>query len=380
MALPHEPMCGTSAEDDRTPRLPPFIQTVFGSLPRTDQRRWAEFYIRALLRTPGKKSPRRLAESVSDSPTASQALHQFVNASPWDWLTARQGLLRWVAQAGSEVTAWTLVPVFIPKRGDHSAGVHRRFDPAQGRLSNCQLGMAVLATGKYGPLPVDWDLYIPGGWTRTRRAKARVPEEIGGPLWSQASKLLRRAPLQPPGRHAPVTAELSWLPDREALLAHLVRDGRPFVVEVPGTTRVARPVPPPAGTPPLTVRQVLRDPATAAGKEQHPVVSLPVALPGSSAGRVPLRLLVRHRPDGPAQTWLTNLVDRQLPELLPLMRQPRLAASVVGTLNEDFGLQDFEGRSFPGWHHHTTLVSAAFAYSRIDGRGAAGGAGTRSQG
>ncbi|MEU1127644.1 transposase [Streptomyces sp. NPDC005899] len=375
MALLHEPMPGAFTEGDRTPRLSPFIETVFGCLPRADQRGWAEFYIRALLQTPGRKSPRRLAEAISDSPTASQALHQFVNASPWDWLAARQGLLRWVAQAGSAVTAWTLVPVFIPKRGDHSAGVHRRFDPAQGRLANCQLGMVVLATGEYGPLPVDWDLYIPCGWTGARRAKVRVPEEIRGPLWVQAAELLRRAPSWPLGRRLPVTADLSWLPDREALLTWLAQNQQPFVVEVPDTMRVIRTVPPTARTPPRTVRQVLLDPTTAVGTEREPFVSLPVTLPGSFAERVPLRLLVRQRPNDPARAWLTNLVDRRLPELLPLMRQPRLAADVVSTLNGEFGLQDFEGRSFPGWHHHTTLVSAAFTYSRVNELGAARGAG-----
>ncbi len=28
-------------------------------------------------------------------------------------------------------------------------------------------------------------------------------------------------------------------------------------------------------------------------------------------------------------------------------------------------MQDFEGRSFVGWHHHMTLVSAAYAYDSL---------------
>ncbi|MFC8584972.1 IS701 family transposase [Streptomyces sp. NPDC057217] len=373
MTLLHEPMPRASTENDHAPGLPAFVGTVFDCLPRADQRKWAKAYVEALLQTPGRKSLRRLAESVSDSRTASQALHQFVNASPWDWLAARQGLLRWTAQAGTAVTAWTLAPVFISKRGDHSAGVHRRFDPVRGRLVNCQLGMAVLATGEYGPLPVDWDLYVPREWTGDRRTRARVPEEIHGPLWSQALRLVRRAPSWQSVHDAPVTADLSWLPDREAFLTRLTRSERPFVVKVPDTVRLVRTTPPATGSPPLTVRRVLANASAATGGEGDHVVSLPVALPGRSTERVPLRLLVRHRPNDSARTWLTNLVDRQLPELLPLMRQPRLAAGVVSTLKEDFGLEDFEGRSFPGWHHHTTLVSAAFAYSRV-GDHAAGAA------
>lgn len=37
----------------------------------------------------------------------------------------------------------------------------------------------------------------------------------------------------------------------------------------------------------------------------------------------------------------------------------------MSCLEEDCGLLDFEGRSYPGWHHHMTLVSAAYTYSRL---------------
>jgi SRSO17 transposase len=36
------------------------------------------------------------------------------------------------------------------------------------------------------------------------------------------------------------------------------------------------------------------------------------------------------------------------------------------TLRGEFGLQDFEGRSFTGWHHHVTLVSAAHALRAVN--------------
>ncbi|MFJ4152922.1 transposase [Streptomyces galbus] len=344
-----------------------FVAAVFDHLPRADQRRWAELHVRALLRTPGKKSLRRLAMSVSDSPTASQALHQFLNASPWDWTTARRNLVRHITQAGTEVTAWTLAPALMPKRGDQSAGVHRRFDPDRGRSVNCQLGLVVLATGERGPLPVDWGLYVPRAWSQARRLKARVPDAVRGPLWSQAVDVLRSTASQPSGRRAPVTADLSWLPDREAFLDHLAGSRRPFVVRVPDTVRVASASPPSADPEVLSVRRLLAGRGDRAAEDGRHVLSLPVLLPRPSSRRVRLRLLVQHRPNGPSEFWLTNLFGRPVPELRPLMRQPQLAAGVVAALHEDFGLRDFEGRSFPGWHRHTTLVSTAFAYSRLHG-------------
>ncbi|MFE8942174.1 transposase [Streptomyces sp. NPDC007872] len=351
-----------------------FAEAVFGRLPRADQRRWAELYVKALLQTPGKKSVRRLADSVSHSPTASQSMHQFVNASPWDWHAVRQDLLRRVERT-TAATAWTLAPAFIPKRGEHSVGVHRRFDPFLGKVVTCQLGIGLFLSGDAGLLPVDWALYVPEDWgaDSARRARARVPDDVGGAMWSQAAELVDRAASWTTGPRVPLTADLSWMPDHHALLAHAVRDEQqPFVVEVPETLSVRPVSASPAESGFLTVRRLLaaRGGAPSGGEQHHglDILSLPVALPGRTARQPRLRMLVQRQAGGGARVWLTNLTDRPLPQLLPLMRQPRLAAAVVNSLSGDFGLQDFEGRSFPGWHHHATLVSAAFVQYRLRDR------------
>lgn len=67
----------------------------------------------------------------------------------------------------------------------------------------------------------------------------------------------------------------------------------------------------------------------------------------------------------PSPVWLTNMTHRRMDELLALTRLLTGTGAVMRVLESDFGLQDFEGRSFPGWHHHMTLVSAAYAYSRL---------------
>ncbi|GGW20908.1 hypothetical protein GCM10010501_70640 [Streptomyces libani subsp. rufus] len=358
-----------------------FTDAVFGRLPRADQRRWAELYVKALLQTPGKKSVRRLAGSVSDSPTASQSMHQFVNASPWDWQMVRQDLLRWVERT-TGAAAWALAPAFIPKRGEHSVGVHRRFDPFLGKAITCQLGIGLFLCDGEGPLPVDWNLYIPEAWVTDPRLRerARLPEGAGGAMWAQAAELVGRATSWTTGPQAPLTADLSWMPDRGAFLAHLSRTEQPFVVEVPETLTVRAAAAPHLPSPPLAVRRLLdTQGATMTSGEQHhglDILSLPVLLPGAPARQPRLRLLAQRRPGGRGtRIWLTNLVDRPLPQLLPLMRQPRLATAVVNSLSGDFGLQDFEGRSFPGWHHHTTLVSAAFTHYRLRRAGVAGAVG-----
>nr|BFF00340.1 hypothetical protein GCM10020241_20150 [Streptoalloteichus tenebrarius] len=46
-----------------------------------------------------------------------------------------------------------------------------------------------------------------------------------------------------------------------------------------------------------------------------------------------------------------------------LVRLRDRATAFVAAVRDDFGLCDFEGRSFRGWHHHATLVSAAHAFA-----------------
>jgi hypothetical protein len=68
---------------------------------------------------------------------------------------------------------------------------------------------------------------------------------------------------------------------------------------------------------------------------------------------------------GQRPVWLTNLTGRRWEELLELVVLQRSARVTVDCLNERFRYLGFSGRSYPGWHHHMTLVSAAYAYSRL---------------
>src|SRR5205807_8967764 len=77
------------------------------------------------------------------------------------------------------------------------------------------------------------------------------------------------------------------------------------------------------------------------------------------------------RAGGATRYWITSLVDRPIHEILSLVRHTARTESVVKVLEDHFGILDFEGRSFPGWHHHMTMVSAAYAYRRLFQTGSA---------
>ncbi len=357
-----------------------FTAELFGRLPRADQRRWAQAYTRGLLVTPGRKTVRRLAACVSDSATAAQALHQFVNASPWDWEPVRARLTDWAVRR-STPHALVLGAAVLPKRGDRSCGVHRRFVPGEGRTVNCQVGIGAFLAGEGGTVPVDWRLLLPGPWSRDPelRGRARVPGSATGAEDSACAQALdlvdsfsrrRREAGPEPAAGAdalPVVADLSGFADAAALAAGLAARGRRFVLAVPDGLVVVPERAVPAdrgGTAGVRVRDV---PASHRPRPSLPrpaaVATGRVRLPGLP---VALRLIGERRPDGTGErVWLTDLVDRPPREVVALGRLATDAAGTVDRLAEDFGLRAFEGRSYPGWHHHMTLVCAAYAYGTL---------------
>ncbi|MDJ0466755.1 transposase [Streptomyces sp. H27-C3] len=369
-----------------------FADTLFGHLPRADQRRWAEAYLKGLLTTPGKKSVRRLAAAVSSSPTASHSLQQFLNASPWDWAPARRELTRLTAH-WARTRAWSLTTAVLPKRGEHSVGVHRWFIPAAGRVVNCQQGLGAFAATDQGNLPVDWRLALPECWTEDaqRRERARIPLSVRHrPMSAYALDLVDTLRAGSASSPPPVVADMSTFSETDVLLRGLIQREQDFVIAVPDKLRVI-PVgyasgsplrTPPNSGPVLGAQQLLRQcglrrPHTSTlmghggGARQVRAVSGMVHLAGSASSperqRTALRVFTQCRPVGHrfAPVWITNMMQERIDELFTLAHLNAGSAATIQDMQENHGLLDFEGRSFPGWHHHMTLVSAAYAYRRL---------------
>lgn len=345
---------------------------LFGEFPRADQRRWAGAYLRGLLTTTGKKSVRRMGSTVSTSHTAWQSLHQVVNASTWRWEPVRRQLADWCVR-DTPARALVLAPAVIPKRGQQSAGVHRRFDPVTGRTAGCQWALGLfLATG-HAALPVDWRLHLPDRWSEDERLRERacIPETEGFRTPATLATDLVDSRIARARPSLPVVAQAATADEAGALAASLAARGRDFVLAVPATTPLT------ADRPPVTHHR--RTPVSATSAPRHPkhrghpataapLSTVPPPPPGPLAAPAhvrlpgcphPLRLVpVRSRAGGPTRTWLTSMTGPRLPEAAGLVALNGAVAHAAETM-ADCGLHDFEGRSFPGWHRHMTLVSAA---------------------
>ena len=64
----------------------------------------------------------------------------------------------------------------------------------------------------------------------------------------------------------------------------------------------------------------------------------------------------------PRGFWITNVADRPLADVVALAKLRHQVGPHIEEFANQFGLRDYEGRTFAGWHHHVTLATAAYVY------------------
>ncbi len=355
---------------------------LFASLPRSDQRRKGAQYLRGLLGARGRKSIRNIA-TVVGGPAAEQSLHHFITSSTWDWGPVRQALAQHLARIAPP-QAYVLRPMVVPKAGDHSVGVDRRFIPALGQVLNAQQAVGVWAASESFSGPVNWRLHLPRTWLEDapRRSQALIPDEVDAESLGDCAL---EAVLGLPARWGlPVRPVVADARDADGLrLVRRMRGERlPMLARISGSFPL-RPVAPlpghPAGPGPacqlLTAARELRRPVVwsdPSGELRGGLVAavrVRPAGPGAArqgrgrGGGGELLLLGMGSAGGrwPAELWLTDLVDLPVAALVRLARlSDRVDLDFTRTADR-VGVRDFAGRSFGGWHRHITLASAAHA-------------------
>jgi len=398
-------------------RLTAFAEDLFASVPRKDQRRWGQSYLRGLLLDGKRKSIQPMAARLAkgdpqaDPYALEQALQQFVNQSPWDPVAVRRRLAQRMT-AAIQPQAWVIDDTGFPKFGRWSVGVAPQYCGALGKVANCQVGVSVHAATDQASCPLDWRLFLPESWDddAERRRKAHLPAgERHRAKWQLALELLDE--LAGWGLAPPVILADAAYGEVNQFRLGLEQRALAYVVQGPGTISaypqdVAPQTVPYTGRgrrpvaryrqPRSSLRQLVlaageraaRTVAWREGADGQQLVSRFVALRvrpagvrlrrAARGGQLPVRWLLAEWPDGapePVKYWLANL-----PQTTPLQQLVHLAKlrwrveHDYRELKDALGLDHFEGRSFKGWHHHVTLVSVAHAFvtlERLDPKAAA---------
>ncbi|WSK03479.1 IS701 family transposase [Kitasatospora sp. NBC_01300] len=383
-----------------------FVAEVFASLARKDQRRQGDCYLRGLMLDGRRKSIQPMAERLPDGNM--QALQQFVSQSPWDHTPVLRQIARKMTAALAP-EAWVIDDTSFPKAGDQSVATSRQYCGALGKRSLCQVGVSVHAVTDQASGPLSWRLFVPPEWDDrddARRRRTGLPPEVGHvEKWRLAVDALEELiswGLAP----QVVVADAGY--GQSAAFRHALRSrGLDYIVAVRGDETAhrhdAEPVAPAYGgagrrTLPRyrTDSVALHELATEGGRrafrqvtwrqgsrgamrsrfrvlQVRPAGKIPRTLAAAEAGGgaawngvLPAETLLVEWPPGataPTDYWLTNLPpDTVIRRLVRLAKIRWRIEHDYREMKHGLGLDHFEGRTWRGWHHHVTLVTAAHAF------------------
>nr|AKG06385.1 transposase [Salinispora mooreana] len=376
--------------------------TLLASLPRADQRRKGETYVRGLLSTPGRKTMRNLA-AITDEPAAAQSLHHFISCSTWDWLAVRSSLAGQLNRLLSP-RAWVVQSMLVPKTGQHSVGVERRYVPALGETVNSQQSYGLWLASEAAAAPVNWHLSIGKAWLQKNRTKAHatIPTGESGTTSDEAAvqAALKAAAWGLELRPIVMDARYSAL---HPLVEAFTAAGLPFLLRVSGSctllaagvnqsdhrvvaasaedllglARAQRrpvewidPTSPGARRTSLVAPLQVYWPSLPESRPQGSYTQVPTGSARNASLGLPLTLLGKWQTyeRGVRQMWLTNITDAGYGPLLRLSKLIHRVDTDFSNISLNVGMQDFEGRSYAGWHRHVTLASVAHALQLLRGR------------
>jgi SRSO17 transposase len=360
-------------------RLDRFIDVVGDGLRSDTQRAAFGRYAVGLLSDAERKSIEPLAaRSRPDAPRAEHhALHYFVAEAPWSDRRVRRAAAAWglwAATAAGPVRASIIDDTGFLKQGTHSVGVQRQYTGSAGKITNCQIGVSLLAATDYDAVPLDMALYLPASWADdpVRRAEAHVPTDVAfAPKWQLACDLLRAAHADrvPLGEVVLADADYGRVTEFRATIRDL---GLHYGVAVPGSQRVWHKgrewtatelaaslhwvewtrIAWRAGDRPLSARFAFRRVRAS-------------ATPGGAAADGADQWLILEWRDGEATPRWFHLSSRPrawshralVGEIKRRWQTERFYQDAKGEL----GLDHFEGRSWIGWHHHVSMVFCCYA-------------------
>lgn len=390
---------------DSEARFSAYVEHLSSCLGHADRVEPFRSYCTGLLLPGERKSVEPMAARMSPQRTAAthQSLLHFVGQSPWD----EKALLRAVREAvvpvmteRRPIEAWIVDDTGFPKKGEHSVGVGRQYCGQLGKQDNCQVAVSLSLATCEASLPLAWQLYLPEAWAtdRARRKTAKVPETIGFQTKAEIALGQIKEALAEGVAPGVVLADVGY-GNTSAFRDGLAELGLVFVVGVSRTATVWRPgmtpaVPPASGQgrPPRRLRR---------GGDDAPVAqvaALAAALPAEAWQVVSWRegtgealasrfAAVRVRPAQgdhrrsaprpehwllaewpkdeaePTKFWVSNLPANTAIERLVFLAKLRwLIERDYLELKQELGLGHYEGRGWPGFHHHGALCIAAYGF------------------
>jgi SRSO17 transposase len=351
-------------------------------------------YCTGLIVSEARKSVEPMAAITAPGRTAAQhqSLLHFVGQGPWSdavvLAKVREMVLPQIERHGP-ITAWIIDDTGIPKKGQHSVGVAHQYCGQLGKQANCQVAVSLSIANHAASLPVAYRLYLTKDWAadETRRLKAKVPEDI-------RFKTKPEIALE----HIHWACETGLPGDMVLLDAGYGHDsklrdgitalGKVYAAGIQPQTLVWAPGKRPGRAPKkgrrdapdtISVKELALGLRTKAWRtiewregtnerlcSRFARVRVHVASGHEQAEKPAKEWLLIEWPEGedaPTKYWLSTL-PKNIPfrDLVDAAKLRWRVERDYQELKQEVGLGHFEGRGWPGFHHHATLCIATYGF------------------
>jgi SRSO17 transposase len=336
--------------------------------PNPAARATAAAYLQSLLSTVERKNSWQLAEAAGlANPYPFQHL---LGRAHWDAEAVRDAHRQHVLDGlGQEDAVLAIDESGSLKKGDKSAGVARQYCGASGKIDNCQVGVFLSWQTAKGHALIDRVLYLPQEWTDdpARCRAAGIPEEVTFATKPELARRLVERALDAGAKPAWVVADAVYGADSKLRFFLEERD-QPYVMGVASNQSVwmgltqyrvktlAAQVPAEAWRP-LTVG------AGAKGPRRFEWAAVPINHPYDPR-RWQRWVLFRRACNDPEDLafYLAFGPTGTRLEALARVAGRRWAIEAAFAQGKgEVGPDQYEVRSWVGWHRHMTLAMVALA-------------------
>jgi SRSO17 transposase len=339
---------------------------------RTAAHRHAVAYVEGLLGEVDRKNGWQLAEYGGyDHP---RTIQRVLDRSVWDADAVRDDLRGQVVdELGDPEGVLVVDETGFLKKGTKSCGVGRQYSGTAGRIENCQIGVFLGYASPKGRAGIDRALYLPRDWTddQERRTEAGVPETIAFHTkpWLALDMLERALDAGVPARW--VVGDAVYGSDGKLRRA-LEERGQAYALAVKRTEQPTTwpPYGPPGQVAVADIAAVLEPDQWqrlscgegAQGERLYDWACVPVrpALRDGWVHAVVIRRSISD-PDEVAYYLAYAPTDTPLAAIVRAIGARWTIEEVFELAKQRVGLDEYEVRSWTGWHRHTTLALLALA-------------------
>lgn len=328
-------------------------------------------YLQSLLSSVERKNSWQLAEAAGfDTPYRFQHL---LGRGAWDADALHDEQIGVVLAGLGEADAVLAIDeTGFVKQGKKSVGVKRQYCGASGKIDNCQVGVFLSWQTARGHALIDRALYLPEEWAEeaARRRAVGVPEDVEFATKPALARRLVERVLAAGARPAWVVADAVYGADYK-LRSSLEEAAQPYVMAVTGQQCVW------LGFGQQRVKTVKTQvPADAwaeisiaAGTKGPRVFDWAALTINHPHGKEWQRFLLMRRSRSKAEEVTAYLVfgaaDTTLEEMATIAGRRWAIEESFAQSKSEVGLDQYEVRSWAGWHRHMTLAMTAQALLAI---------------